>query len=120
MVAPGFLQNPKGRQWLNGVEPTWTILEFSSYNALHEEPSADNHAMRLEPNLTETDLSGSAVARTARIVLRRAADEGGLKLTATGNLSRSVITEMTEATEWPRPTTCLGFDCCRLGHPSMN
>src|SRR6202040_3580212 len=30
-----------------------------------------------------------------------AADEGGLKLTATGNLSRAVVAEMVEAIEWP-------------------
>jgi hypothetical protein len=73
VVAPGFLQNPEVRQWLNGIEPAWTTLEFSSYNALHAEPSASNHAIRLEPNLTETDLSGSAVARNALLLLRRAA-----------------------------------------------
>ena len=55
------------------------MLEFNSYNALHAEPSADNRAIRLEPNLTETDLSGSAVVRTARILLQRAADTDGPK-----------------------------------------
>src|SRR6266567_507308 len=101
MVAPGFLQNPEVRRWLNGIEPAWTMLEFESYNALHEEPSADNHAIRLEPNLTETDLSGSAVARAALVLLRRAADKDGLKLTATGNLSRLLVSEMIEVIEWP-------------------
>jgi hypothetical protein len=81
--------------------PAWTMLEFDSFNSLHQEPSAGNHAIRLEPNLTETDLAGSAVTRTARNLLQRAADEGGLKLTATGNLSRSVVAEMVEAIEWP-------------------
>ena len=69
VVAPGFLQNPEVRRWLNGIEPAWTMLEFASFNALHDEPSADNKAIRLEPNLTESDLAGSAVARTARILL---------------------------------------------------
>jgi hypothetical protein len=73
VVAPGFLANPEVLRWLNGVMPAWTMLEFGSFNALHQEPSASNKAIRLEPNLTETDLSGSAVTRTARILLQRAA-----------------------------------------------
>jgi hypothetical protein len=36
MVAPGMLANPEVRQWLNGIEPAWTILVFDSFfNALH-------------------------------------------------------------------------------------
>jgi len=94
MVAPGFLQNPEVRRWLNGVEPAWTMLEFDSLNALRHEPSANNHAIRLEPNVTSTEISGSAVTANALLLLRRAADTGGLKLTATGNLSRAVVEEM--------------------------
>jgi hypothetical protein len=90
MVAPGFLANPEVRRWLNGVEPAWTTLDFDSFSALHDEPSAGNQAIRLEPNLTETDLSGSAVTRTARILL---------KLTTTGNLSRGVVADMIEIIE---------------------
>jgi hypothetical protein len=101
VVAPGFLQNLEVRQWLNGVEPCWTLLEFDSYRALHDEPSAGNQVIRLEPNLTQTDLSGSAVTRNALLVLQRAADRGGLALTATGNLSRAVVAEMCEIIEWP-------------------
>ncbi len=100
-MHPGFLHNPEVRRWLGGVEPAWTVLEFDSHNALHEEPSADNQAIRLEPSLTEQDLAGSAVTRTARILLQRAVDAGGLKLTATGNLSRAVVAEMIELVEWP-------------------
>jgi hypothetical protein len=74
---------------------------FGSYSVLHHEPSADNEAIRLEPNLSETDLAGSAVARNAGLLLRRAADTGGLKLTQTGNLSRTVVAEMFEIMEWP-------------------
>jgi hypothetical protein len=101
VVAPGFLLNPEVRQWLGGVEPAWTMLDFDSFNALHHEPSADNRAIRLQPDLTEKDLAGSAVSRTARTLLQRAADDGGLKLTATGNLSRAVVAEMIEVIQWP-------------------
>ena len=41
------------------------------------------------------------MTRAARILLKRALDEGGLKLTATGNLSRAVVAEMIEVIEWP-------------------
>jgi hypothetical protein len=33
MVAPGFLQTPRVREWLNGIEPDWTLLDFDSFNA---------------------------------------------------------------------------------------
>ena len=101
MVAPGFLVNPEVLRWLNGVMPAWTMLEYDSFNSLHHEPSASNRAIRLEPNLNETDLSGSGVPRTALILLQRAADDGGLRLTATRNLSRAVVAEMVEMIEWP-------------------
>ena len=94
MVAPGFLENPEVRRWLNGVEPAWTMLDFDSLNALRHEPSASNRAIRLEPDLADAEISGSAVTANALILLRRAADTGGLKLTATGNLSRAVVEEM--------------------------
>lgn len=94
MVAPGFLQNPEVRRWLNGVEPAWTMLDFDSFNALHDEPSGSNRAIRLEPNLANSEISGSAVTANALILLRRGAETGGLKLTATGNLSRVVVEEM--------------------------
>jgi hypothetical protein len=81
--------------------PAWTMLEWGSFNALRQEPSASNQAIRLEPNLTDTELSGSAVARTARILLQRTAEADGLNLTQTGNLSRSVVAEMVEVIEWP-------------------
>jgi hypothetical protein len=50
------------------------MLDLDSFNALHEEPSASNRAIRLEPNLTDTDLSGSAVVRTALTLLQRASE----------------------------------------------
>ena len=94
MVAPGFLENPEVRRWLNGVEPAWTMLEFNSLNALRHEPSANNHAIRLQPDLVDVEISGSAVTANALLLLRRAAETDGLKLTATGNLSRAVVEEM--------------------------
>ena len=65
MVSPGFLENFEVRRWLRGVEPAWTMLQFDSFNALHDEPSATNQAIRLEPTLTTTELSGSAITDNA-------------------------------------------------------
>jgi hypothetical protein len=101
VVAPGFLKNPEVLRWLNGVEPAWAVLAFDSYNALHYEPSASDQTIWLEPGLTATDLSGSAVVYAARTLLKHAIDAGGLKLTATGNLSRAVVAEMCRTIEWP-------------------
>jgi hypothetical protein len=70
------------------------MLEFNSLNALRHEPSASNHAIRLEPDLDDAEISGSAVTANALILFRGAADTGGLKLTGTGNLSRAVVDEM--------------------------
>ena len=33
MVAEDFLQDPQVRQWLDGVEPTWTLLTFDGLRA---------------------------------------------------------------------------------------
>jgi hypothetical protein len=101
MVAPRFLETPEVRRWLNGIEPAWTMLEFNSLDALLHEPSDSNHAIHLEPDLADAEISGSAVTANALILLRRAADTGGLKLTATGNLSRAVVEGMWGAMEWP-------------------
>jgi hypothetical protein len=70
------------------------MLEFDSLNALRQAPSTNNHAIRLEPDLADAEISGSAVTANALNLLRRAAETGGLKLTATGNLSRAVVEEM--------------------------
>jgi hypothetical protein len=101
MVASGFLENPEVRRWLNGIEPAWTMLEFNSLNALRHEPSGSNQAIRLEPNPTTAEISGSAITANALLLVRRAAETDGLKLTATGNLSRAVVEEMCGVINWP-------------------
>ena len=101
MVAPDFLQSPRVREWLNGIEPAWTLLEFDSFNALRREPSRDGSAIRLTANISDADLVASAVASNALRLLQKAGHSGGLKLTASGNLSRAVVAEMRDALEWP-------------------
>jgi hypothetical protein len=63
VVAEDFLQDALVRQWLDGVEPAWTLLTFDSLRALRQEPSASQTAIRIGNNLS-TDairrLSGGA------------------------------------------------------------
>ena len=101
MVAADFLQDPQVRQWLDGVEPAWTLLTFESLRALREEPSTVQTAIRIANDLGADEIAGSPVARNALILLRQAIESGGLPLTATGNLSRAVVAEMCKLVEWP-------------------
>jgi len=38
MVAKDFLQDPQVREWLDGIEPAWTLLTSESLRALRHEP----------------------------------------------------------------------------------
>jgi hypothetical protein len=101
MVAPGMLQNPSVKRWLGDVEPAWTLLDQASFAALHEPPSPMTGPIRLAADFTQEELQRSAVARNALILLRAAAAGPGLKMTATGNLSRSVVVQMCDVFAWP-------------------
>ena len=78
MVASGFLQSPQVRAWLKNVEPAWTMLTIESLNALQNEPSRENTAIRLAVGLTDDEIAASAVARLTLALLRQAIDQGGL------------------------------------------
>jgi hypothetical protein len=71
MVATDFLQDPKVRQWLEGIEPAWTLLTFDSLRALRREPSAGQSAIRIAADLSAEEIAGSAVARNILILLRQ-------------------------------------------------
>ena len=101
MVAEDFLQDQQVRQWLNGVEPAWTLLTFDSLRALRREPSARQNAIRIANDLSSDEIAGSAVTRNTFILLRQAIERGGLPLTATGNLSWAAVAEMRSLIEWP-------------------
>jgi hypothetical protein len=101
MVATDLLQDPQVRQWLDGVEPAWTLLTFDSLRALRQEPSAGLSAIHIANDLSADEIVGSAVAHNALILLQQAIEHDGLPLTATGNLSRSVVAEMCKLIEWP-------------------
>jgi hypothetical protein len=104
VVAPGMLQNPLVKSWLGGVEPAWTLLDDVSFAALARSPSPTVGPIRLASDLTEEEIQHSVVARNALILIRAAAVGPGLKTTAIGNLSRSVVAEMYDRFTWP------GFD----------
>ena len=101
MVATDLLQDPQVRQWLDGVEPAWTLLTFDSLQALRQEPSASQSAIRIAADLSADEIAVSAVARNTLILLRQAIERGGLPLTATGNLSRAAVAHMCKLIEWP-------------------
>ena len=101
MVAEDFLQDAQVRQWLDGVEPAWTLLTFDSLRALRQEPSARQTAIRIAKDLSIDEITGSAMARNTLILLRQVIERGGLPLTATGNLSRAVVAEISKLIEWP-------------------
>src|SRR2546423_2674212 len=101
MVTEHFLQDPQVRQWLDGVEPAWTLLSLDSLRSLRQEPSAVQTTIRIANDLGTGEIAGSAVAGNTLILLRQAIERGGLPVTATGNLSRAVVAEMCKLVEWP-------------------
>jgi hypothetical protein len=105
MVAPVLLQDPSVRAWLGGIEPAWTLLDQLSFDSLrHVPPLPSGRPIRLATDLSADELQQSAVASSTALLLRRAIAAPGLKLTATGNLARSVVAEMADRFVWP------GFD----------
>ncbi|MFO0992605.1 MAG: hypothetical protein U1E67_11835 [Hyphomicrobiales bacterium] len=101
MVAPGFLQNAAVKDWLGGVVPAWTLLDQWSFSALRAPPSPLDGPIKLATDLTLSEIGKSAIARNALILLHAASVGPGLKLTATGNLSRKVVAEMWDLFTWP-------------------
>ena len=101
MVAEDFLRDPQVRQWLDGIEPAWTLLTFESLRALRKEPSATHTAIRIANNLSPDQIAKSPVVRNTLILVRKAIEGGGLPLTSTGNLTRAAVGEMRKLIEWP-------------------
>ena len=57
MDAEDFLRDPQVRQWLDGIEPAWTLLTFESLRALRREPSASQTTIRIANNLTPDEIA---------------------------------------------------------------
>lgn len=101
MVAPGFLANAIVREWLDGAVPAWTWLDSESFNALRQERIAPGTAIQVQDDVTEGDLANCIFVRNTTVLLRYAVENGGLGLTATGNLTRAVVAQMIPKMEWP-------------------
>lgn len=104
MKTLGLFQDPSFRRWLGGIEPAWALLDDKSLAALRHPPSPMAGPICLAADFSPDEIGMSAVARNALILLHSASVGPGLKLTATGNLSRSVVAEMCDLFTWP------GFD----------
>jgi hypothetical protein len=101
MVAEDFLRDPQVRQWLDGIEPAWTLLTFESLCALRREPSAADRAIRIASDLSANQIAKSPVVRNTLILVRKAIELVGLPLTSTGNLTRAAVGEMRKLIDWP-------------------
>jgi hypothetical protein len=95
------LDEPSVRRWLGDIMPVWTLLDDESYFALHHPPSRDATVTHLATDFNCQELNASPVARNAALLLIAGSISPGLKLTATGNLSRKVVAEMWESFTWP-------------------
>ena len=101
MVNPGMLQSPSVQKWLGGVEPAWTLLDFDSFSQLRSPPAPNAGAIKLAPDLTENEFQLSEITKSTLGFLEAASETPGLKLTATGNLSRAVVADMCDIFDWP-------------------
>jgi hypothetical protein len=101
MVKPGFLKSGEVVEWLGGIEPMWTHLEFASYCRLQRRPGEDDPAMQLATDLTEADAQSSPIVVAMLALLRMAGEKGGAKLTTGGGLTRAVITPIAEICDGP-------------------
>ncbi|RZL84816.1 MAG: hypothetical protein EOP66_02340 [Sphingomonas sp.] len=97
------MSNPIVREWLGGILPAWTLLDLESFVVLRDQRAAPGKAIRLLDAVVAADVSGILVRNTT-ILLTRAMQDGGLGLTATGNLKKAVLAETTPRMEWS------GFD----------
>ncbi|MGD9882670.1 MAG: hypothetical protein AB7F22_29600 [Reyranella sp.] len=99
-----MLQNLSVVRWLDGIEPAWTLLDQSSYEALRLHSQPPGGPIRLASDFSPDEIVHSPVARNTLILLHSASAAPGLKMTATGNLTRNVVAEMCDLFSWP------GFD----------
>jgi hypothetical protein len=103
MVALGMLQNPAVRAWLAGVQPAWTLLDQSSFDALRRlPPSPSGGPIRLAADLNAEELRRSSVRDGNPAACR----DGGRwpEAHGDGQPSRAAAGELIDDFAWP------GFD----------
>jgi len=102
MVALAHMESPRIKAWLGGIEPAWTVLDRDSFRALAGfSPVLSGEPIEFNTDLSPEEFKGSAIAQHAIILLKAGMESDGLKLTATGNLARSVVSEMVKRFDWP-------------------
>ena len=101
MQAPPYQLKPSIRSWLGDIQPAWTLLDPATLSSLYSQPSPSGRPITLAKDFSIEEIGQSAVARNALMLLSAASRGQGLKLTATGNLTRKVVAEMFEVFTWP-------------------
>lgn len=101
MDAIFILQIPAVAEWLGGIQPAWALLDPRDFDALSPPSKPEQWPLRFARDFTQEETSQSPIARNMLVLLRAAADGPGLKLTATGNLSRAVVLDMIDRFNWP-------------------
>ena len=87
--------------WPGGVAPVWAMLDPESAQALRDEPSEGNRALRLASDLTEEEFGQSAFVRNALVLLEGMAVARWLWLTDKGNFQRATVAAMRASMFWP-------------------
>lgn len=84
--------------------PAWTLLTPDSLNRLlPTEPKSLPEAIRIAAaqNAGPPELASAPLLATTRLLIEHGAAGDGLKLTATGNLSRADVRALFDALSWP-------------------
>jgi hypothetical protein len=103
-MRTALIEPHRVKAWLDGVTPVWTALSEESFNALRYNAEPPSRALKIADDFLLEETQSSAIARNMQVLLRAADVRPGLKLTATGNLARSVVARMCAEFSWP------GFD----------
>ena len=89
-------------RWPDDLEPVWTLLDPDSMQALSAEPSPDNRALRLAPDLDKDALGNSMLVRNALILLEEIAGGEPLWISfPSGCLMMKCVTRLRRLTAWP-------------------
>jgi hypothetical protein len=106
--------DPRVTEWLGGIEPLWTRLDPRGLLALCESPERSGAAVRLASDFSKEEIALSWMATNVMRLVRFAAAASGLKLTATGNLARSVVTDLRNALEWQDDRVAMTFEVSKV------
>jgi hypothetical protein len=101
MTAEALILDDRVRNWIGDAHPLWTLLDPDMLGRFLNARTLKDSPTRINANLNLSDLEGSRVVNHSRLVLSALEEEGGAKLTATGNISRKFVARMVEEFRWP-------------------